>query len=500
MMIYKEVSLSHWLSFLRVMSLCVVGLMSSCIPGDLEGQCLDEIESDEPLYGVCKEDANLICIQNDELDFSEVPNHEGDDESSCDGIDNDCDGEVDESLLNACGVCGPRFETLCDGEDNDCDGRIDEGLLNRCGECPDPYEENAEPLELCDGEDNDCDGKVDEDLLNQCGSCGRPQEDTCNLIDDDCDGRVDEGVRSSLHSNVLTLCNQQTEEPPPCAPFCPFLEIAAIGEWAVKIGDERYADESPPHVVEINEQLYLASTEITIGQYRDCVDHGPCTPIEGEGELAAFQWPNVYSDYPEYRVTWQQARSYAHWIGGELPTERQWEAAWLNYKLATRPLISYRGQITFKSLQEQVDELWNNAPEEERQALLDRLTLHELLSSHYERSPNQMVSNSEESIVDIEGHSLLSVPAEDDLSPSMKPQDMLGNVWEWTLDEYAEDSYSAQRQPAESVHCVGSPCSDDAEHVARGGSASDGVSALRSSNRASRFLVGRTGIRVLFKP
>jgi hypothetical protein len=496
MMIDKELALSSYLSTLstlKIISLCVVGLMSGCLPGDLEGECLGELESDEPLYGVCKKHANVICFQNGELDFSEVPNHE-ENESSCDGIDNDCDGEVDERLFNACGVCGPRFEILCDGEDDDCDGKVDEGLLNRCGECPAPDEGDEGPLEICDGIDNDCDGEVDESVLNWCRSCGGLQEETCNLIDDDCDGEIDEGVRSSLRNNVLTLCNQQREEPPPCTPFCPVLEIAAIGEWSVKIGDERYADESPSHVVEINEPLYLASTEITIGQYRDCVDYGPCTPIEGEGGLDAFRWPNVYSGYPEYRVTWQQARTYAHWIGGELPTERQWEAAWLNYKLATWPLISYRGQITFKSLQEQVDELWNNVEERERRALLDRFTRHELIWSHYERAPNRT------EIVEIEGHVLLSVPAEDQLTPSMKPQDMLGNVWEWTLDEYAEDSYSAQRQPAETVHCVGSPCTDDAEHVARGGSASDGVSALRSSNRASRFLVGRTGIRVIFKP
>ncbi len=54
----------------------------------------------------------------------------------------------------------------CNGEDDDCDGRIDEGVLNSCGECGD------DPVELCNGADEDCDGRIDEGALNACGVCG----------------------------------------------------------------------------------------------------------------------------------------------------------------------------------------------------------------------------------------------------------------------------------------------------------------------------------------
>jgi len=86
-----------------------------------------------------------------------------------DGIDNDCDGQIDEGGgigQNRCGTCGPLPKEVCDGIDNDCDGQIDEGVRNRCGDC------GPEPKEICDGIDNDCDGLVDEGVLNACGKCG----------------------------------------------------------------------------------------------------------------------------------------------------------------------------------------------------------------------------------------------------------------------------------------------------------------------------------------
>ncbi len=68
----------------------------------------------------------------------------------CDGIDNNCDGEIDEG--GVCGPCIARAE-VCDGADNNCDGEIDEGGV--CGDCV------YEP-EICDGIDSNCNGLVDD--------------------------------------------------------------------------------------------------------------------------------------------------------------------------------------------------------------------------------------------------------------------------------------------------------------------------------------------------
>ena len=131
---------------------------------------------DEDCDGEIDEQLTNLCGTCGEVDEPEMCG---------DGLDNDCNGHVDEGCqcseasgscyvgppqtrgVGACtdgsrqcegefwGAClgsvGPVGEVCDDGLDNDCDGEVDEG----CGCVPAP--------EVCDGIDNDCDGIVDED-------------------------------------------------------------------------------------------------------------------------------------------------------------------------------------------------------------------------------------------------------------------------------------------------------------------------------------------------
>ena len=195
--------------------------------------------------------------------------------------DEDCDGQTDEgfNLGVACsageGECARRGQTICaadalsaicgaspgqpvsercDGLDNNCDGRVDDGF-NLGGACrsglgpcavagqlvcrPDgaAAQCNSVPLppqpEVCDNLDNDCDGSIDEDFPDLSGPCDSsadadlctlgayacdlatgeqtcvgdiPTPELCDYRDNDCDGTSDNGFDLESDENNCGTC------------------------------------------------------------------------------------------------------------------------------------------------------------------------------------------------------------------------------------------------------------------------------------------------------
>jgi formylglycine-generating enzyme required for sulfatase activity len=70
----------------------------------------------------------------------------------------------------------------------------------------------------------------------------------------------------------------------------------------------------------------IARTEVTVAQYRRCVDAGVCSP-PGEGN-SNCNWNHAdRDDHPINCVLWDDARTFASWAGGRLPSESEWEYA-----------------------------------------------------------------------------------------------------------------------------------------------------------------------------
>ena len=215
---------------------CIECKFYFCPPLDAVWQkeiCFDMCEEPPTLYyeGACEEhlecdptnpiiEADIPCVTEDghpglqdkicskgKIFFTDC---ESDcEEEVCNGVDDDCDGDIDEGFT--------EIEELCNNVDDNCNGVVDEGEWvcdegcgpgpNLCvaGEfiCMAPLPEE----EVCDGVDNDCDGEIDEGQLNACNMCGILPEETCNAIDDDCDGFIDE----ELIQPCSTACGEGYE-------------------------------------------------------------------------------------------------------------------------------------------------------------------------------------------------------------------------------------------------------------------------------------------------
>jgi len=98
----------------------------------------------------------------------------------CDGLDNNCDGNVDENL--DCNCTSGNSEG-CSLQNTVCPGTRDCDSSGVWGICDTGNEKHG--IEICDKFDNDCDANVDEDFKtgeiytddNNCGECGNECED-----------------------------------------------------------------------------------------------------------------------------------------------------------------------------------------------------------------------------------------------------------------------------------------------------------------------------------
>ena len=102
-------------------------------------------------------------------------------------------------------------------------------------------------------------------------------------------------------------------------------EMALISAGKFLMGSEEGDQEQKPtHMVELG-TYYMDLYEVTVTQYRLCVEAGVC---EEPPSASLCNWyEDVVETHPINCMYWEDARAYCEWAGLRLPTEAEWEKA-----------------------------------------------------------------------------------------------------------------------------------------------------------------------------
>jgi|GEM_PF-1069251 hypothetical protein len=222
------------------------------LPGDTGEECIETWYRDSDADGFgdatstvesCPQPDGYVA-DNTDCDDTDPATFPGAQEL-CDGVDNDCDEEIDEYVSDAVWYLDADGDSYGDPNAfmaNGCEEPESQGfaLVEDNTDCDDDRADvypNAD--ELCDELDNDCDGDVDEDAIDMVTwymdedgdgygieetleACDQPSgytdnaedcdddndtiypdaEESCNGLDDDCDGEVDEDVLLTWYADT----------------------------------------------------------------------------------------------------------------------------------------------------------------------------------------------------------------------------------------------------------------------------------------------------------
>lgn len=196
-------------------------------------------------------------------------------------------------------------------------------------------------------------------------------------------------------------------------------------------------DERPAHPVSLS-AFAIDQTEVTVGQYWQCVLAGNCAAPTTDSSQSDPHYYNdpAFDNHPAINLPWNEANNYCTWQNKRLPTEAEWELA---------------------------------------------------ASWHFEKSAKfqwPWGSNPEPGAANTAEAGLGKPAAVGQFSADVSPAgvlDMAGNVSEWVFDWYKVDYYSVadDTNPLGPSHRRG----EGTGRVVRGGSFADATTEARTTQR-----------------
>ena len=229
---------------------------------------------------------------------------------------------------------------------------------------------------------------------------------------------------------------------------CPSLEWIFIEGGSFRMGSPEGigdANEHPQRDVSVTD-FWMTLSEVTVAQYRACVDAEACSRPSCSSTTEYAGWRSCNYDqnrdhYPVNHVNWMQLRDFGLWVNADLPTEAQWEFA-----------ARSRGQdITYP---------WGN-------------TIPDCTYADFNHNGNQCNGT---------GMSAVCLYTAGNTTEGLC--DLAGNGWEWVLDEYVDNYNEA---PVDGrARCSRLDCSGENSRVLRGGGWNRSSGNLRSRDRSDR--------------